>query len=324
MLLAAAMGSLTIPNASFAQPAQQIRRIGYLSLGKSESEVAKTTRTLYSDALRRVGWEEGRNLVIERRYAEGDASQLDGLAKELVTLKVVVIMASLNTAIAAAKRATSDIAIVMTGATQPVEVGLVQSLGRPGGNVTGTMVPSAEYAGKSLEIVKEIAPALTRLAILFNPGSPGVQSVNAARIRAAAALGMTVQEFIVTKPDDIAAALDRIAASRAEVLLVSYDGVTESRLREITDFATKNRIISIGTVTLFTTVGGAIYYGSNIADIVNRGASYVDRILRGAKPADLPVEQPTKFDLIINLKTMREIGLNVPRSVLMRADELIE
>jgi len=230
----------------------------------------------------------------------------------------------LNSSIAAAKRATSSIPIVMIGALLPVELGFVQSLARPGGNVTGTAAPGPETAAKATQLLKEIAPGLTRLAILFNPATPGAQDFNAARSRAATALGMTVQTFPVTLPDDVTAALERIAASRAEMLLVANSGVTESRLRDITSFAIQHKIVSIGTATLFTSVGGAIYYGSNLQQIVDRSASFVDRILRGAKPADLPVEEPTKFDLIINLKTMRALGIAVPQSVLQRADEVIQ
>jgi putative tryptophan/tyrosine transport system substrate-binding protein len=324
LILAAGLSSLALPHASPAQPAQRVRRIGFLSLSKSANEVAATGRAMTRESLRRAGWEEGRNLVIERRYAEGEVARLDALAAEVVRLDVALILASLNTAIAAAKRATSNIPIVMSGATLPVELGFVQSLGHPGGNVTGTAGPDPETAAKAFQVLKEVAPALTRLAILFNPTTPGAQSFNGARSRAANALGMTVEIYPVTRPEDITAALERIAASRAEMLFVGYDGAVESRMRDITSFAIQHKILSIGTFTLFTSVGGAIYYGSNLAEIIDRTASYVDRILRGAKPADLPVEQATKFDLIINLKTMRALGITVPQRVLVRADELIQ
>ncbi len=324
LILAAGLSPLVTPLAGLAQPAQRVRRIGHLSLSKSANEVAQMGRSMFRESLRRAGWEEGRNLVIERRYAEAEIARLDGLAEELVRLDVELILASLNSSIAAAKRATSSIPIVMIGALLPVELGFVQSLARPGGNVTGTAAPGPETAAKATQLLKEIAPGLTRLAILFNPATPGAQDFNAARSRAATALGMTVQTFPVTLPDDVTAALERIAASRAEMLLVANSGVTESRLRDITSFAIQHKIVSIGTATLFTSVGGAIYYGSNLQQIVDRSASFVDRILRGAKPADLPVEEPTKFDLIINLKTMRALGIAVPQSVLQRADEVIQ
>jgi putative tryptophan/tyrosine transport system substrate-binding protein len=324
LILLSALTPLATPFVGLAQPAQRVRQIGFLSLSKSANEVAAMGRSMTRESLRRAGWEEGRNLVIERRYAEGEVARLDGMAEELVRLGVELILASLNTAIAAAKRATSSIPIVMTGATAPVELGFVQSLAHPGGNVTGTAAPDPETAAKAIQILNGMAPALTRLAILFNPTTPGIQSFNGARSRAAKALGMTVEIYPVTRTEDVTAALERIAASRAEMLFVSYDGVIESRMRDITSFAIQHKILSIGIFSLFTSVGGAIYYGSNLAEIIDRSASYVDRILRGAKPADLPVEQATKFDLIINLKTMRALGITVPQSVLLRADEVIQ
>jgi putative ABC transport system substrate-binding protein len=323
-MLATWLSPLLTPFAGLAQPAQRMRRIGHLTLSKSATEVAQAGRTNMRESLWRAGWEEGRNLVVERRYAEGDVSRLDGLAEDLVHLDMEVITAFLNAPIAAARRATSSIPIVMIGATLPVELGFVQSLARPGGNVTGTTAPAPEAAAKAIQVLKEMAPGMTRLALLFNPTSPGVQSANNARIRAASALGMTVQTFAVTQPDEIPAALERIAASRSEMLFVGYDGVTESRLRDITSFAIQHRIVSIGPFTLFTTMGGAIYYGSNLQEITDRSVSHVDSILRGAKPADLPVEEPTRFDLILNLKTLRTIGINVPQSMVLRANEVIQ
>jgi putative tryptophan/tyrosine transport system substrate-binding protein len=277
------------------------------------------------ESLRRAGWEEGRDLLIERRYAEGDPTRLDALAEELVKLDVELIYASLATPALAAQRATRTIPIVMGGATLPVETGLIQVLSHPGGNVTGTTAPGVETAAKSVQILKEAAPGLTRLAILSNPAtSPVGQTFNAARVRAATAMGMTVQIFSVTRADDITAALERIAASRTQMLLVNNDGTIESRLRDITSFAIEHKILSIGVITLFTSVGGALYHGSNLQEIIDRGVSFVDRILRGAKPADLPVEEPTNFDLIVNLRTMRAIGIPVPQSILVRATEVIQ
>jgi len=324
LLLATGLVPLLTPLAGLAQPAARVRRIGHLSLSKSSNEVAQRGRAMFAESLRRAGWEEGRNLLIERRYAEADVARLDGLAQELVQLDVEVIVASLNLPTAAARRVTSSIPIVMVGSTLPAELGFVRSLAHPGGNVTGTAAPGPETAAKAIQVLKEVAPGLTRLAILNNPATPGTQDFNAARSRAAAALGMTVQMFPVTRPDDVTAALERIAAARAELLFVVSDGVTEARVRDITSFAVQHKILSISGFTLFTSMGGALYYGSNLQEIVDRSASFVDRILRGAKPADLPVEEPTKFDLIINLKTMRALGITVPRSVLQRADEVIE
>jgi putative tryptophan/tyrosine transport system substrate-binding protein len=321
-VLAAGLSPLASSFAGLAQ--QRMRRIGSLSLGKSASETAQLVVSRGRESFRRTGWEEGRNLIVERRWAEGEVARLDILAEELVRLDVEVIVATFNEAIAAAKRATNSIPIVMLAATLPVELGFVQSLAHPGGNVTGTASQGPETAAKSLQILKEVAPGRTRLAFLFNPTGLGVQAFTAARIRAAEALGMSVQLFPVARPEDLAPALDRIAASRVEMIHVSLDGVTEPRLRDIASFAIRHKILCSTLYGPFPGMGGAISYAPNGLDFADRTISYVDRILRGAKPADLPVEEPTRFDLIINLRTMRAIGVTVPQSVLLRADEVIE
>ena len=324
LILAAGLMPLATPLAVLAQPTPRMRQIGYLSLGNSASEVGQLTRSIVRESLRRAGWEEGRNLMIERRYAEGDLDRLDAMARELVRLDVELIYASLNAPILAAKKATSNIPIVMSGAVEPVQLGFVQSLAHPGGNVTGAAAPGVDTAAKSVQILRDVAPDLTRLAILSNLTSQSTQTFNDARIRAASSLGMTVEVFAYRQSEDLTVALQRIAASKAQMLVVNYDGIVESRLRDITDFAVKHKILSIGTATVFTTVGGALYYGSSLQEIIDRAVSFIDRILRGAKPADLPVEQPTNFDLIVNLKTMRALGISVPQSVLLRATELIQ
>jgi len=324
MLVAAALGPLMAPLLARAQPAQRMRRIGTLSFGKRDNEVMQMGRAMLQESLRLSGWDEGRNLVVERRYAEGDVARLDRQAEELVRLDVELIVATSSTTTAAAKRATRAIPIVMIGVILPVELGFVESLSRPGGNVTGTAAADPETAAKAIQILREMAPGLTRLALLFNPTAPGAQRFLAERSRAASTLGMSVQTFPVTRPDEIALALDGIAAGRAAMLAVVIDGVIESRLREIADFALAHRILSIGSATLFTTVGGAIYYGSNLSEMVNRSVNYVDRILHGARPADLPVEKPRVFDLNLNLKTLHALGITVPRHMLLRANEVIE
>lgn len=325
LIVAAALSPLLLSVDAFGQPARRMHRIGGLTLLKSDSEQAKVSRGMFRESLQRAGWEVGRNLVIESRSAEGEVVRLDALAEELVRLDVELIGPSLNASIAAAQRATNTIPIVMVGAVLPVELGFVQSLARPGGNVTGTTTPGPEVLARAIQLLKEVVPSLTRLAALYNPTSPGAQRIVDARSRAASALGMSLQRFPVTQPDEIAAALELVAASRAEMLIVISDGVTESRLPEIATFALQHKIVSVaGGNARFPSLGGAIFYGSNIQEIVYRSMSYVDRILRGAKPADLPVEEPLKFDLIINLKTLRAIGITVPPSVLLRADEVIQ
>jgi putative ABC transport system substrate-binding protein len=324
VVVAAGLVPLSLPLVGLTQPAQGVRRIGFLSLSKAGNAVDQQGASMLRDSLQGSGWVEGRNLAIERRYAEGDANRLDGLAKELVDRKVELILAVLTTPTAAAKRATSNIPIVMLGAISPVELGFVQSLARPGGNVTGTASPGLDTAAKSIQILREVAPNLTRLAMVSNPTNPAGQTFNETRIRTANLLGMTAEVIAVSQPDDIPAALERIVGSRAQMLLVNNDGAILPRLGEFTSFAIQHKILSIGTATVFTTVGGALYYGSNLQELIDRTVSYIDRILRGAKPADLPIEQPTNFDLIVNLKTMRAIGIAVPQSILVRATEVIQ
>jgi putative ABC transport system substrate-binding protein len=329
LVLAAGLApTLLTPLAGLAQPSPRVRRIGSLSLSKSDTEVAQVGRKMAVESLRRLGWEEGKNLLIERRYAEGDVARLDTLAAELVSSEVELILASINPATIAARRATQTIPIVMIGAGFVVELGLVQSLARPGGNVTGTAVEVVEQYAKSFQFMRELAPRRTRMVNLLGPATGGseqlAQAIRDGISRAAQAVGMTIQFVGVKAADDIADALARIAAGRAELLYVNNSGLIDPRLPEITGFAIRNKILSAGQFTLFANVGGAIYYGSNLQDIIDRSMSFVDRILRGARPADLPVELPTKFDLILNLKTLRAIGISAPSNVLLQASEVIE
>lgn len=321
LVFATGLLPLAHPLVGRAQPPQQMRRIGYLSLNTDGNEVDAQTRSLIRESLQRRGWVEGKNLQIERRYAGGRYDRLDGLAKELVGLNVELVVAALDSPTAAAQRATASIPIVMIGVPQPVERGYVSSLAHPAGNITGTSAPGAETATKSIQILREVAPTLTRLAVLNPLG--GTRWYEAIR-RTAVALGMTSELFTVETSEAITRGLERIAASKAQMLWVAYDGLIQSRLRDITSFAMEHKILSIGVATAFTSVGGALYYGSNLEEIIDRSVSFIDRILRGAKPGDLPVEEPTNFDLVVNMKTMRAIGITVPQSVLVRATELIE
>jgi len=322
------LGALAMPQLGIAQQSPRMRRIGFLSLSKADAEVNQLGAKLTRESLRRLGWEYGKNLLIEPRYAEGDVARLDTLAAELARSGVELILASANPAIVAARRATQTIPVVMIAGIFPVEVGLVQSLARPGGNVTGTSVEIVELYARTFQFMRELAPRRTRLAWLTGPPPPGfdqvMQAVSGEILRAAQALGMTIQHIPVKATDDIAGVLEHITASRAELLYVSSSGAIDPRLREITGFAIRNKILSGGDFTWFASVDGAMYYGSNLQDIIDRSMSFVDRILRGAKPGDLPVELPTKYDLILNLKTLRAIGISVPKNVLLQATDVIE
>ena len=326
-LCAGTLAVLAMPRLGVAQLAPRMRRIGFLSLSKADAEVSQLGVKLTLESLRRLGWEYGRNLLIERRYAEGDIARLDTLAAELARSGVELILAS-NPAIVAARRATQTIPIVMIAGVFPVEVGVVQSLARPGGNVTGTALEIVELYARTFQFMRELAPSRTRLAWLTGPPAPGfdqvMQAVSGEILHAAQALGMTIQHIPVKGTDDIAGVLEHITASRAELLYVSNSGAIDPRLREITGFAIRNKILSGGDFTFFASVDGAMYYGSNLQDIIDRSMSFVDRILRGAKPGDLPVELPTKYDLILNLKTLRAIGISVPKNVSLQATEVIE
>lgn len=298
------------------------RKIGFLSALRSEFN--KPFQQLLRDEFLLVGYEEGRNLLIERRYAEGNMDRLHELAEDLVRNEVEVIIVQGNEACLAAMRATNSLPIVLLAAVVPVEAGLVRSLSHPGGNVTGTTFNSPEMAGKVLEVLKDAVPRVRRVAVLWNPEDNGVRYYGAQADHAAKALGVTLQYFDVTRREEIGGALKRIAASRPDAMCVVSAPVIMSGLSEIISFAIENKLPSIGVTGPFVAAGGLLFYGPNGAKITRRTVSYVDQILRGAKPADLPVEQPTDFELVVNLKTARAIGLKIPQSVLVRANRVIE
>ncbi len=326
LLGAAALGlaSRSGALAGDARPGTGVRHIGWLSLNKADSDEALRGRRLLYELMRRAGYDERANLVVERRYAEGDVTRLPRLADELVRLEVELIIAVTNDPIAAARQATSKVAIVMLGASLPVDVGFVASLARPGANVTGTAWELPETAGKTLQVLKEAVPAAMRVAVLFNSKSPGVQRYGAATERAARALGMQIDTYDVTRAQDIVPTLKRIVAHRMDALYVIGDGVINSRLPEIAAFAIKHKLVSIGTSRRFVEAGGALYYGPDLEQLVERTVTHVDRILRGAKPAELPVEPPAKYELIVNLKTAAVLGLALAPAMLSRATEVIE
>jgi len=318
------IGALAVPAAAYAQQAAKSRRIGVLAVGVSSAEQQQYGRLVFLKMLRDAGFEEGRNVEVEWRFAEGDPARLPALADELVRLKVDVIVASFNQAIGAAQRATRTIPVVMLNAISPVEHGFVASLGRPGGNITGTAWSSPETMGKILEVLKEAAPRLTRVAVLGNRSATGDQSHQAAIEQAAGKLGMSVQLFEATRLEEIAPTLERIAAAKPQALFAAVDTLLMSGLREIATFALKRKLVSISTAPTFGDVGGLLYYGPDLNELGERTVSYVVRILGGARPAELPVELPSKYQLIINRKTANAIGHRIPPSLLARADRVID
>jgi putative ABC transport system substrate-binding protein len=310
------------PLGARAQQTGKIRAVGYLSPRASEPSspvIATFFRTLLE-----LGWIEGKNVTFERRYAENRFEQLPELAAELVRLNVEVIVAEGTLGPLAAKRATSTIPIVLTAAGDPLGTGLVASLARPGGNVTGMSLMAPELGGKRLELLKELLPGLVRVAVLWNAANPYPAIVFNQTLAAGRVLGIEVQSLEVRGPNDVDNAFEAARKQRPDALIVIDDPLTVDHQERITRVAAADQLPSLYGVREFVATGGLISYGTNPADLFRRAAGYVDKILKGTKPADLPVEQPTKFDLVINLKTAKALGLEVPPSLLARADEVIE
>jgi putative ABC transport system substrate-binding protein len=278
----------------------------------------------FRQGLRELGYLEGKNISIEYRYAEGKLDRLPHLAAELVHLKVDVILTAGESGALAAKNATSTIPIVFAVAEDAVESGLVSSLARPGGNVTGMTVLAADLGGKRLELLKESFPKPVRVAFLWPSGGPRGNVPFTEMEATAKALGLKLQSLPVRGLDDYAPAFEAAKREGAQALITTPSPVMNIQRDRIVDFAAKNRLPAIYAAPEFVDAGGLMYYGPGYLDLFRRAATYVDKILKGAKPADLPVEQPTKFELVINLKTAKQIGVTIPQSVLYRADKVIK
>jgi ABC-type uncharacterized transport system substrate-binding protein len=276
------------------------------------------------EGLRELGYTEGQNIIIERRYAEGRVERFQEFAAEMVRLKVDIIVVVTTPAALAARNATTTIPIVHPAAIDPVGTGLVRSLAHPGGNITGLAVLNAELSAKRLEVLKEVVPGLSRGAVLWNAANPANALAWRETQGAARALGVTLQSQEVREPKDFAGAFAVMAQQRPDVLLVLQDALTLQHRKQIIDFALRERLPSMFVGKEWVQEGGLMSYGDSLPDRYRRAASFVDRILHGAKPADLPVEQPTKFELFVNLKTAKAIGLTIPETFLARADEVIE
>jgi putative ABC transport system substrate-binding protein len=308
-----------------AQQPKKVPRIGYLLAGDPTSESTRFESIRL--ALRERGYIEGQNIAIEYRYAEGKLDRLPELAAELVRLKVdVIVVAGGTTDIRAAKNATKTIPIIMVGAGRdPVEAGLVKSLARPGGNVTGITNLSRELGGKRLELLKEAVPKVARVAVLYQPALPGsLREVKEVLPVAARALRLTIQPWEVRAADGLEKVFAALSKERPDGLYLTGGPVMNANQKRTVGFALKSRLPSVYNRREDVEAGGLIYYGADQADSYRRVAFYVDRILKGAKPADLPVEQPTKFELVINLKTAKQIGVTIPPEVLARATKLIK
>jgi ABC-type uncharacterized transport system substrate-binding protein len=310
---------------SFPAQAQQptkVPRIGYLNASSPSTNPARIEA--FRRGLRELGYVEGKNIVIEYRYAEGKLDRLPALLAEIVRLKVDVIVTAGPPGTRAAKEAAVTIPIVMGFDNDPVGNGFVASLARPGGNITGLSTLAPEISGKQLELLKEIVPRLSRVAVLGTSTQAGTaQSLREVEL-AAEAFAVKLQHVDVLDTKDIEISFKAATKGHAEALLVPQSAVINPQRKKIAEFAAKNRLPAVYPQTEYTEAGGLMYYGANTADLFRRAATYVDKILKGAKPADLPVEQPTKFEFIVNLKAAKQIGLTISPNVLARADKVIK
>ena len=318
-------GLLTAPLTAEGQPATKVARIGYLAANLAAN---RHLHEAFLQGLRDLGYVEGRNVVIEHRSAEGKlVERLPALAAELVALKVDVILAGATPAALAAKQATRTLPIVFAAAGDPVGSGLVTSLARPGGNVTGSSLLAPELVGKCLEQLKQAVPGVSRVAVLWQPGAFPErleQDILKGAEVAARALGVRPQFVEAREPADFDRAFSDMTRARAGALTVLASTMLTNERRRLVDLAAKNRLPAVYPWREAVDAGGLMSYGANIPDLFRRAATYVDKIFRGAKPGDLPIEQPTKFELVINLKTAKALGLTIPPSLLSRADEIIQ
>ena len=313
-------GAAAWPVSARAQQATKLPTIGYL--GSATLATESQRMAAFVQRLRELGWVEGRTVVIDYRWAEGRTERYAEIAAEFVRLKVDVIV-TVGGAVGAAKQATATIPIVFAGAGDPVGSGMVASLAQPGGNVTGLSVQSTDLAGKRLEILREIFPDVRRLTIIGNVEYAATVLEMGEAQAAARALGLEVARSEIRRAEDIAPAFEALKGA-AQALYVCADATINANHARINTLALGARLPTMHGVREYVEAGGLMAYGPNLADLYRRAADYVDKILRGAKPADLPVEQPTKFDLVINLVTAQALGLTVPPSLLARADEVIE
>ena len=310
---------LALPVAARAQQATKIPRIGFL--GATTLPATSARIEAFRHGLRELGYIEGKNIVIEYRWAEGKIERLPDLAAELVRLKVDVIVTSSAAPTRAAKEATSTIPIVMANDNDPLGIGHVASLARPGGNVTGVSTYAPEISGKQLELLKEVVPKLSRVAVLGTSTNSGYAQVLREIELAAKAFGVKIQNLDVLDPKDLETRFREASKGRADAVIVLASPVVSQRT-QFAELAVKNRLPAIYPQSEYMEAGGLMYYGANTADLFRRAATYVDKILKGRTPADLPVEQPMKFEFIISLKAAKQIGLTIPPNVLVRADKV--
>lgn len=315
-----------LPLVADAQPAGKAPKVAFLSSASAPSAPSATNASLeaFRQGLRELGYVEGRNVLIEYRWANGQLERLPALAAELIGLRVNVIVAANTPAALAAKKATSTIPIILVTSGDPVGSGLVASLARPGGNVTGlSLTPTLAISGKQLELLTEAFPKITHVAVLANPANPPTAGLLEETERAARSLGLRLRIIQVRDSKEFGDAFATIKNERVPALLVIADPLVADNRDRIVAFAATNRLPAAYPYRSFVDAGGLMSYGADVSDLHRRAATYVDRILQGAKPAELPLEQPTKFELVVNLKAAKALGLTIPRSLLLRADHVI-
>jgi putative ABC transport system substrate-binding protein len=315
---------LTAASIAYAQQTKNIPRIGYL-VGGGPAQSDRINLEAFQQGLRELGYHEGKNVIIEHRSAEGQEARLTGLAEELVHLKPVVIVAGTATATRAIKKAGLSIPVVMVNAADPIGGGLVASLAHPGGNVTGTTNYSPELAGKRLELLREALPKIRKVGIIYDPTGRTTSGMLKDTEQIAHALGMKVQRLEVRPPKpDFYSAFQVATKERTDALIISPGTLIGTHRSQAIELAAETRLPAMYPRPIDVELGGLMAYGADVANLFRRAAFYVDKILKGAIPADLPVQQPTKFELVINLKTAKQIGLTIPPNVLARADKVIK
>jgi putative ABC transport system substrate-binding protein len=317
--------SAMLSSLCFSAEAQQpvkVPRVGVLLQGSSASLVTRLEG--FQQGLRERGYVEGKNIALERRFDDDDELRLPALAADLVRLRVDVIVAAATPAVKVAKQATATIPIIIVHSADPVGLGLVTSLARPGGNVTGLSSSSPDYSGKQLELLKEALPKLSRIAVLWNAANPGTAIAFREMQNAARALKLPVQSLGVRRSEDLAPAFKNVPKQRGIGLVTLLDPLVVSQQARVVELVAERRLPAIYPTKEFVEAGGLMAYGADLTDSYRRAAIYLDKILKGAKPADLPVEQPTKFTFAVNLKTAKALNLTIPQSVLFRADKVIK
>ena len=315
---------IVAPLAVDAQPTKQVPRVGYLSIGSSTDPARLRRFEAFRQGLRELGYVEGQTIALEPRWAEGMYERYPALAADLVRVPVDVIVAVGGAATQAVQQATKTIPIVMSVVNDPVGSGLVPNLVRPGGNVTGLSLMAPDLVGKQFEVLKEVVPTVSRVALLWNPANPASAPQVREAEAAARAVGVQLQPLEARSPQEIESAFAAMTREQAEALVVRTDSIFTNQVRQIAELAAQRRLPALYGLREHAEAGGLIVYSANPLDLERRAAIYADKILKGAKPGNLPVEQPTTFQLVINLQTAEALGLTIPPTLLFQADEVIK